>query len=101
MRWGRSLSKTTQEYNFGASCDYAKQLCNDFGFGDLKGSSTLAFEKTLEIDAVLDDAGQRKHRHVLGRLLRLDVLTSRTQLVNCPLTSELRPLVMKATSNAC
>ena len=49
-----------------------KELCKDFGFGDLKGSNTVVFEKTLQSDAVLDDAGQRKHRQLLGGLLWFD-----------------------------
>ena len=51
-----------------------EQLYTDLGFGELKGSNTLPFEKTWESDAVLDDAGQRKHRQLFGRLLWLDRL---------------------------
>ena len=44
---------------------------NDFGSGDLKGSNNLAFEKSLESNEVLDHAGQRKQRQLLGILLWL------------------------------
>ena len=71
----QSLSKTPQGYNFGVSCGYVKQLYKNFGFGELKGSDTLA--------AVLDDAEQRKHRQLFGRLLwlyRLDIKSAVCQL---------------------
>ena len=56
MRWGtvtakpqeflgRSLCRTPQGYTIGVSCDYVTKLCKDFGFGELKGSNTLNFEK--------------------------------------------------------
>ena len=50
-----------------------KQLCKDYLFGDLKGPNHNC-GKTLESDAVLDDAGQRTHRQLLGILLWLDFL---------------------------
>ena len=54
MRWGmvtdkpqeflgRSLCLTSQGCTFGVSSDYVTKLCKDFGFGELKGSSTLSF----------------------------------------------------------
>ena len=46
------------------SCDYVTQMCKDFGFGDLKGSNNLTFEKPWESDTVLDDAGKRRHSQV-------------------------------------
>ena len=57
MRWGmvtdklqefvgRSLCRTPQGYTFGVSSDFVTRLCRDFGFGELKGSNTLSFEKT-------------------------------------------------------
>ena len=83
MRWGmvtdkpqeflgRSLCRTPQGYTFGVSCDYVTKLCKDFGFGELKGSNTLSFEKTDDNDTLLDESGQRRHRQLLGRLLWLD-----------------------------
>ena len=48
------------------------KLCTDFGFGELKGSNTLNFEKPDDNDTVLDESGQRRHRQLLGRLLWLD-----------------------------
>ena len=42
---GRSLCRTPQGYTFGVSCDYVTKLCKDFGFGEIKGSNTLSFEK--------------------------------------------------------
>ena len=42
---GLSLRNSTQRYNFGDSCGNVKQLCNDFGFGELKGFNTFEFEK--------------------------------------------------------
>ena len=93
----QSLSKTTQEYNSGVSCECVKQLCKDFLFGDLKGPNHIC-GKTLESDAVLDDAGQRTHS-CLGYYSGWIVQTSKMQFVNCPCTSELRPLVMIAMSN--
>ena len=48
------------------------KLCKDFGFGELKGSNTLNFEKPDDNDTLLDESGQRRHRQLLGRLLWLD-----------------------------
>ena len=48
------------------------KLCKDFGFGELKGSNTLSFEKPVDNDTILDEAGQRRHRQLLGKLLWLD-----------------------------
>ena len=83
MRWGmvtdkpqeflgRSLCKTPRSYNFGVSCEYVTQMCKDFGFGQLKCFNTLSFENIAENETILDDAGQRRHRQLLGRLLWLD-----------------------------
>ena len=83
MRWGmvtdkpqeflgRSLCRTTQGYTFGVPCDYVTQLCKDFGFGQLKGSNTLTFEKVADSDTILDQSGQHRHRQLLGRQLWLD-----------------------------
>ena len=47
-------------------------MCKDFGFGELKGSNTLSFEKPDDNDTGLDESGQRRHRQLLGRLLWLD-----------------------------
>ena len=69
---GRSLCRTPQGYKFGVSSDYVTQLCKDFGFGELKGSNTLSFEKMTDNDTLLDESGQRRHRQLLGRLLWLD-----------------------------
>ena len=69
---GRSLCRTPQDCNFGVSFENVTQLCKDFGFGQLKGSNTLSFGKIDENDSILDDAGQRRHRQLLGRLLSLD-----------------------------
>ena len=69
---GRSLCWTPQVYTFGVSCNYVTKLCKDFGFGKLKGSNTLSFEKTDGNDTTLDESGQRRHRQLLGRLLWLD-----------------------------
>ena len=69
---GRSLCRTAQRYTFGVSSDYVTNLCKDFGFGELKGSNTLNFEKLDDNDTILDESGQRRHRQLLGRLLWLD-----------------------------
>ena len=68
---GRSLCRTPQGYTFRISCGYVTKLCKDFGFGELKGSSTLCFEKLDDNDTVLDESGQRRHRQLLGMLLWL------------------------------
>ena len=79
MRWGmvtnnpqefvgRSLCRTPQSYTFGVSSDYVTKLCKDFGFGELKGSNTLSFEKPDDRDTILDESGQRRHRQLLCRL---------------------------------
>ena len=68
---GRSLCRTPQGYPFGVSCDYVTKFCKDFGFGELKGSNTLSFEKLDDNDTILDESGQRRHRQLLGRLLWL------------------------------
>ena len=72
--FGRSLCGTPQGYTFGVSCDYVTKLCKDFGFGELKGSNTLSFEKPDDNDTLLIESGQRLHRQLLGRLLWLDRL---------------------------
>ena len=48
------------------------KLCKDFGFGELKGSNTLKFEKPDDNDTILHKSGRRRHRQLLGRLLWLD-----------------------------
>ena len=85
--FGRSLCPTPQGHTFGVSCDYVTKLCKDFGFGELKGSNTLSFEKPDDNDTILHESGQRRHRQLLGRLLWLDRLDIKNaQFVNCPLT---------------
>ena len=69
---GQSSSNTSKGYLFGVGDDFVKQLCTDFGFGELKGASDLAVEKQQEDDTVLDEDGQRQHRQLLGSLLGLD-----------------------------
>ena len=69
---GRSLCRTPHGYTFGVSCGHVTKLCKDFGFGELKGSNTLSFEKPDDNDTTLDESGQRSHRQLLGRLLWLD-----------------------------
>ena len=69
---GRSLCWTPQGYMFGVPRDYVTKLCKDFGFGELKGSNTLSFEKPDDNDTILDESGQRRHRQLLGTLLWLD-----------------------------
>ena len=49
-----------------------KQLCTDFGFGELKGANNLVSEKQQEDDSDLDEHGQRQHRQMRGRLLWSD-----------------------------
>ena len=83
MRWGmvtdkpqeflgRSLCRTPQAHTFGVLCDYVTKVCEDFGFGELKGSNTLSFEKPDDNNTLLDESGQRHHRQLRGRLLWLD-----------------------------
>ena len=58
-------------------------MCQDFGFGEIKGSNTLNFEKPDDNDTILGESGQRRHRQLLGRLLwldRLDIKTAACQL---------------------
>ena len=43
---GRSLSRTTKGFIFGLAEDYVKQLCTDFGFGELKGANILVCRET-------------------------------------------------------
>ena len=69
---GRSLCQTPQSYTFGVSSDYVTKLCEDFSFGELKGSNALSFEKPDDNDAILDESGQRRHRQLLGRSHWLD-----------------------------
>ena len=48
------------------------KLCKDSGFGELKGSNTLSFEKPDDNDTTLDESGQRRHRQLLGWLHWMD-----------------------------
>ena len=68
---GRCLCRTPQGYTYGVSSGYVTKLCKDFGFGEVKGSNTLNFEKTDGNDTIQDESGQRRHRQLLGRLLWL------------------------------
>ena len=68
----RSLYWTPQGYTFGVSCDHVTKLRKDFGFGELKGSDTLSYEKPNDNDTILDVSGQRIHRQLLDKLLWLD-----------------------------
>ena len=85
---GRSLCCTLQSYTFGVSCDYVTKLYEDFGFGELKESNTLSFEKLDDNDIILDDSGQRRHRQLLGRILWLDRLDIRNAV--CQLSTQRR-----------
>ena len=104
---GRSLCRTPRGYNFGVSCEFLAQLCKDFGFGQLKGSNTLRFEKIAESHTLLDDAGQRRHRQLFGRLLwlgRLDIKNAVCLLSTHVGTATARDeinLVTKSTSSVC
>ena len=69
---GRSLCRTPQGYTFGVSCDNVTKFCKDLGFGELKGSNTLSFEKPDDNDTILDESGQGRHKQLLGWLLWLD-----------------------------
>ena len=93
MRWGmvtdkpqkflgRSLCRTVQGYRFGVSHEYVTQMCEDFGFGNLKGSSTLTFVKAAENDTILDESRQRRSQTIAqGDYSGWIVLTSKTQCV--------------------
>ena len=59
-------------------------LCKDFGYGELKGSNTLSFEKPDDNDTILDESGQRRHRQLLGRLLWLDRLDIKNAVCKLP-----------------
>ena len=43
---GRSLSRTTKGFILGLAEDYVKQLCTDFGFGELEGANILVCRET-------------------------------------------------------
>ena len=58
---GRSLCRTPKGYTFGVSSHHVTKLWKDFGFGELKGSDTLSFEKLDDHDTVLDESGRRRH----------------------------------------
>ena len=112
MRWGmvtnkpqeflgRSLCRTSQGYTFGVLSDYVTKLCKDFGYGELKGSNTLSFEKPDDSDTILDESGQRLRRQLLGRLLWLDRPDIKNAVCQFPLMSVLLQLVTKSTSSVC
>ena len=82
MRWGmvidkpqeflgHSLCRTPQGYTFGVSSDYVTKSCAKTGFGELKGSNTLNFEKPDDNDTIVDESGQQRQRLLLGRSLWL------------------------------
>ena len=81
---GRSLSRTTKGYLFGVAVEYAKQLCTDFGFGELEGANYLVSEKHLENDTM------KTVNASTGRCLAgcsgWIVQASRTQCVSSPRT---------------
>ena len=116
MRWGvvtdrpqeflgRSLCRTPQGYTFGVSCDYVTKLCKDFGFGELKGSNTLSFEKIQTMTLSWTNLDNAVTDICLVGYSGWMILTlkkkKKTQFVNCPLTSAQLPLVMKSTSSVC
>ena len=97
MRWGmvtdkpqeflgRSWCRTPRGYTFGVSCAYVTKLCKDFGFGELKGSNTLRFEKPDDNDTIWANLGDDVTDSCLGGCSGWIVLPSRTQFVTCPLT---------------
>ena len=97
MRWGmvtdkpqefhgRSLCRTPRGYTFGVSCAYVTKLCKDFGFGELKGSNTLSFEKPDDNDTIWANLGDDVTDSCLGGCSGWIVLPSRTQFVICPHT---------------
>ena len=59
-------------------------MCKDFGFGKLKGSNTLSFEKPDDNDTILDESGQRRQKQLLGRLLWLDRLVIKNEVCQLP-----------------
>ena len=79
MRWGMVSGKPQDSFlvvlcaghrkgPFEVSGDYVTKLCKDFGFGELKGSNTLSFEKLDDNNTILDESGHRRHRQLLGKL---------------------------------
>ena len=80
-RWQEHLSGKLKEHGFvqderdprlESRVDYVAKLCKDFGFGELKGSNTISFDKPDDNDTILDESGQRRHRQLIVRLLWLD-----------------------------
>ena len=74
----RYLRRTPKSDTIGFSCDCATKLRKDFGFDELKGSSTLSFDKPDDNDTDLDEPERRQRQ-------------SRMQFVHCPLTSAKLP----------
>ena len=112
MRWGmvtdkpqeflcRSLCWTPQGYTFGVSSDYVTKLCKTMDLANsrdpthstLRNLTTMTLSWTNLDNDVTDSC--------LVGCSGWIVLTSRTQFVNCPLTSAQLPLVMKSTSSVC
>ena len=68
----------------------------DFGFGELKGSNTLSFEKPGDNDTVLDESGQRRHRQLLGWLLWLDRPSININNAVCQLSTHVGTATIRA-----
>ena len=98
---GRSLCRTPQGYTFGVSSDCVTKLCKDFGLGELKGFNRLNFENLTTITLSWTNLDNDVTDSCLVGYSGWIVLPSRTQFVNCPLTSAQLPDVMKSTSSVC
>ena len=77
------------------------QNCAKTGFGELKGSNTLNFEKPDKNDTILNESGQRCHRQLLGRLLWLDRPDIKNAVCQLPTHVGTTTTRENTTSNAC
>ena len=112
MRWGmvtdkpqeflgRSLCRTPQGYTFGVSCDYVTSCAKTLVLANSRDPTHSVSRNLTTMTLSWTNLDNDVTDSCLVGYSGWIVLTSRTQFVNCPLTSAQLPLVMKSTSSVC
>ena len=96
---GRSLCRTPQGSTFRVSCDYVIKLCKVFGLAISRDPTHSVSRNLTTMTLSWTNLDNDVTDSCLVGFSGWIVLTSRTQFVNCPLTSVQLPLVMKSTSS--
>ena len=97
----RSLCWTPQGYTFGFSCYYVTKLCKTLVLANSRDPTHSISKNLMTMTPFWTNLDNDVTDSCLVGYSGWIVLRSRTQFVNCPLTSAQQPFVMKSTSNVC